>query len=89
MSIQPIRNWILVEPFECDGISTGGIIVPNSFKEPSSKCKVVAVGQGTAAKKMQFKKDDIVFRVLGHGEPIQENGKEYLMMDQNTVLAFG
>jgi chaperonin GroES len=85
--IRPIKNQILVKLFDGDGVSDGGIFVPNSFKTESNKGEVIAVGSGTKDRKMQFKAGDIVFRVQGHGEPFDIEGQRYYMMDQNTILA--
>jgi chaperonin GroES len=88
-SIKPIKNQILVKLFPGDDKSTGGIVVAESFRAESNKGEVIAVGNGTKDRKMQFKKGDIVFRVQGHGEPFDIEGQHYYMMDQNTILATG
>lgn len=87
--IQPIRNQVLVKLFEGDDRSAGGIIVAESFRAESNKGKVIAAGKGTKGKPMQFKEGDIVFRVQGHGERVEEDGEKFYMMDQSTILATG
>jgi len=87
--IRPIKNQILIKLFPGDDKSAGGIIVAESFRAESNKGKVVACGEGTKDRKMQFKAGDVVFRVQGHGEPLDIEGQRYYMMDQNTILATG
>lgn len=89
LSIKPIRNQVLIKLFPGDDKSAGGIVVAESFRAESNKGEVVAIGNGTKSKPMQFKKGDIVFRVQGHGEPLDIEGERYYMMDQSTILAFG
>lgn len=85
--IKPIRNQVLVECFEGDGISEGGIYVPDSIKTESNKVKILAVGNGTSKKPMRLKAGDIGFRVKSWGEEIHENGKKYFLMDDSTIIA--
>lgn len=85
--IRPIRNQVLVKLFQGDEMSAGGIIVSEAHRAESNKGKVVAVGNGTKGKPMQFKEGDIVYRVQGHGEPFDIGGERFYMMDQNTILA--
>jgi chaperonin GroES len=85
--LKPIKNQILIKLFEGDDKSSGGIVVPESFRAESNKGEVVAVGKGTKDRPMQFKTGDVVYRVQGHGEPFDIEGKRHYMMDQNTILA--
>ncbi len=88
--VQPIRNQILLKPFRGDEFTAGGIVVPDSFRKESDKCEVVSVGGGTKTHSMKFKAGDIVFRVAEWGEPIEENGVRYYLVDpirDNAILA--
>lgn len=86
-NIRPIRNNVLVKCFESDSISSGGIVVPDSYKEESNKVEVIAVGNGTKTKPMKYQKGQIAFRVKSWGTPVQENGQLYYLMDQDALLA--
>ena len=46
MSIKPLHDRVVVKPIEADEISAGGILIPDSAKEKSTKGEVVAVGPG-------------------------------------------
>tara|TARA_R110000868_G_scaffold180622_2_gene421261 strand:+ start:18929 stop:19195 length:267 start_codon:yes stop_codon:yes gene_type:complete len=85
--IQPIRNQILVKPFQADYESAGGIVVPDSFKEESNKVEIIEVGKGLKNKPMLLKKGDIGFRVKDWGTPIEDNGVLYYLMEQDSIIA--
>lgn len=87
-NIKPIRNQVLIKLFSGDDLSAGGIVVAESFRAESNKGKVIAVGVGTKDKPMQFKEGDVVYRVQGHGEPLDIGGERHYMMDQSTILAY-
>jgi chaperonin GroES len=85
--IQPIRDNILVKPFDADNISEGGIIVPDSAKKPSNKVMIVAVGNGTGKKPMKLKPGMVGYRTKDWGlEVIWDNELHYLMNDE-AILA--
>lgn len=84
--IKPIRDNILVKPCVSDNISSGGIYVPNSFKEISNKVEVIAVGNGIKGRKMEFKKGDIVSKIKGCGTEVLVNGELHLLIKDNWIL---
>lgn len=86
-NIKPIRTNVLVRPCEGDSVSTGGIILSDAHKEESNKVEIMATGKGTSKKQMRYSKGDIVFRVKGHGHPVEENGELMYLMDQDAILA--
>jgi len=86
-NIRPILTNVLVKPCESDGVSAGGILVPESFREESNKMEVIAVGNGKKDKPMRFKQGETVFRVKDWGTPIEENGTLMYLMDQDALLA--
>lgn len=85
--MQPIRNYVLCKPYPADEISEGGIFVPESARKDSNKMYVVAVGNGTKDRKMQFVAGQTVYRVKDWGEPIDIEGERHYLMDQGAVLA--
>lgn len=85
--MQPIRNNILVKPFPPDSLSEGGIIVPESARKESNKMLVIAAGNGTKDRKMQFVAGQTVYRVKDWGEPIDIHGERHYIMDQNAIIA--
>lgn len=85
--IQPIRSNVLIKPFLNEETTMGGLVVPESYRGESDKAEVIAVGNGTKDKPMNFKPGDIVFRVKAWGQPVKENGVTYYLMDSSAILA--
>ena len=46
MGIQPLQDWVLIEPSEVDEKTAGGVVIPDTAKEQSIEGKVLAVGKG-------------------------------------------
>ncbi len=79
----PLRNLIAVKPCASDEISEGGIIVPESIRERSSKAKVVAAGD-----KAKLKVGYTVFHVKGAGQELIEDGETLYLMPETDVLGY-
>jgi chaperonin GroES len=84
--IRPIRDGVLVRPCKSDEKSTGGIIVPDSFKAVSNRVEVVAVGNGIKERPMKFRAGDIVCKIKGCGTEILVNGELHLLIKDNWIL---
>lgn len=82
-----IRDKILFRPFAGSEISEGGIVVPESSRKPSNKGVIEDAGPGIAGKPMKFKKGDVVFRVKDWGDEIWQDGVQYFIMTQDSLLA--
>lgn len=85
--IRPIRNNVLVECLETNGVTAGGLFIPDAFKGESNRVKVVAVGSGTKEKPMKLKVGSVGYRVQGWGQPIEDNGKKYYLMEAQAIIA--
>lgn len=86
--IRPIRNFILVKPFPAEDMSEGGIIVPDSCKERSSKARVVAVGRGTSDKPMFVAPGFIIWNIKNAGQEIMENGEKMYLVTTDDILGY-
>ena len=90
--IQPLYNNILVEPLR-EEKKKGGIILPDTVeKERSEKGKVIAVGFGKRDKEgkripLDVKKGDVVLFTKYSPNEIKVDGKEYLVIKEDDVLA--
>ena len=85
--LQPIRNQIVFKPFLGDEKSVGGIIVPENARGESDKGVIVAVGQGTRHKPMLLEENTVAHRVHAWGEPIEENGERFYIMEDSAIIA--
>jgi chaperonin GroES len=92
MKIVPLNEKILVERLEADEKTAGGIILPDTAKEKPKQGKVLAVGEGKALENgkraaFQVKAGDRVLFTSYAGNEITHEGKEYLIMTEDDVLA--
>jgi chaperonin GroES len=91
MKIKPLADNILVEPSEREVKTPSGIVIPDTAKEKPQEGKVMAVGPGKYEDgklvKPEVKKGDrILYRRYG-GNEIRIEGKDYLMVSSDDVLA--
>ena len=50
--MKPLRDLVLIKPCAADSITEGGLFIPSSAQERSSKAEVFVVGKGTKDVKM-------------------------------------
>jgi chaperonin GroES len=92
MKITPLNDKIVVERLEADEKTVGGIILPDSAKEKPKQGKVLALGEGKALDngtraKFQVKVGDRVLFTSYAGSEVTLDGKEYLIMTEDDLLA--
>ncbi len=92
MKLRPLHDRILVERLEEAEQKKGGIIIPDSAKEKPQRGTVVAVGNGKRLENGQITPldvkagDQILFGKYG-GSEVTVDGKEYLILREDEVLA--
>lgn len=92
MKIRPLADKVLVQRLEAENTTAGGIVLPDSAKEKPQRGKIVNVGQGKTlddgtVRKVQVKKGDIVLFTSYAGTDVKIDGKEYMIMDESSILA--
>lgn len=92
MNITPLNDKIVVERLEAEDKSAGGIIIPDAAKEKPKQGKVLAVGEGKVLESgsrstFQVKVGDRVLFTSYSGNEVQVDGKDYLVMTEDDVLA--
>lgn len=92
MKINPLSNYILIQPVKQEEKTQSGIFLPQTAdREMPEQGKVVAVGPGKRDKDnkpipLSVKEGDMVlFTKYGPNE-IKINGKEYLMAKEDDIL---
>jgi chaperonin GroES len=92
MNIRPLHDKILVKRLDAAQRTKGGIIIPDTAKEKPQEGKVVAVGKGRVSDEgkvipLEVKKGEkILFSKYG-GTEINIEGEEYVILDENEVVA--
>ena len=92
MSIKPLGDRVVVERLEAEEKTAGGIVLPDSAKEKTSRGKVIAVGEGKTLENgktapLAVKKGDNVFFSQYGGTEVTVDGKEYVIMRESDILA--
>lgn len=87
MNVKPLSDRVLIEPNPAEEKTAGGLYIPDTAKEKPLAGKVVAVGPGTSEITMEVKVGDQVLYGKYAGTEITVDGKDYLIMRQNDVLA--
>ena len=92
MKIVPLNDKILVERVEADDKTAGGIILPDTAKEKPRQGRVLALGDGKLLEtgkraNFQVKEGDRVLFTSYGGNEITHDGKEYLIMTEDDLLA--
>ena len=92
MKVRPLHDKVLIQLLDAEEKTKGGIIIPETAKEKPQEGKVVAVGTGVilpdgVVKPLDVKKGDkILFSKYG-GTEISVEGKEYLIVREDEILA--
>ncbi len=87
MKVKPLSDRVLIQPNPAEEKTAGGLIIPDTAKEKPLAGKVVAVGPGTSEVTMEVKVGDQVLYGKYAGTEVTVDGKDYLIMRQNDILA--
>jgi len=92
MNVVPLNDKILVQRLEAEGKTPGGIVLPDSAKEKPRQGTILKVGEGKRLENgtrapFQVKVNDKVLFSSYAGNEIIVEGKEYLIMTEDDILA--
>ncbi|MFY0483430.1 co-chaperone GroES [Flavobacterium sp. PLA-1-15] len=87
LNIKPLSDRVLIEPAEAEAKTTSGIIISDNAKEKPQKGTVVAVGNGKKDDIMTVKVGDTVLYGKYAGTDLKFEGKDYLIMREDDILA--
>ena len=89
--IKPLGDRVVIEVSEGDVKTASGIVLPDTAKEKPQKGPVVAVGAGEYKDgnrvPMDVKVGDAVIFSKYAGTEVKVDGKDYLVVRQNDILA--
>jgi len=87
VNIKPLADRVLVEPAAAETQTISGIIIPDTAKEKPQKGTVIAVGGGKKDHTMTVKVGDKVLYGKYAGTELKLEGKDYLIMREDDILA--
>ncbi|MFT5049341.1 MAG: chaperonin GroES [Chlamydiales bacterium] len=90
--IRPLGDRVLVQRVEAEGITSGGILLPESAKEKPKEGIVISIGEGRtldSGEKSTFsiKIGDRVLFTSYAGTDVKFEGDEYMIMREDDILA--
>lgn len=92
VKIKPLADRIVVRPIEREGMTKGGIVLPDTVKEKPQEGEVVAVGPGRLGDDgkrlaMEIKVGDIVIYTKYGGTEIKIDDEELMILREGDILA--
>jgi chaperonin GroES len=87
VKIKPLSDRVLVAPKPAETKTASGIYIPDSAKEKPQEGTVVAVGNGKKDHTMTVKVGDTVLYGKYAGTELKFDGKDYLIMREDDILA--
>ncbi|RXJ01338.1 co-chaperone GroES [Anaerobacillus alkaliphilus] len=90
--LRPLGDRIVIEQVETEEKTASGIVLPDTAKEKPQEGRVVAVGSGRVLESgervaLEVKEGDKVIFSKYAGTEVKLDGKEYLILRENDVLA--
>jgi len=92
MKLRPLHDRVIVQRLEEGEQQIGGIIIPDTAKEKPQQGKVVAAGTGQVKDDgkrvpLDVRTGDLILFGKYAGQEIKLEGKEYLIVKEDEVLA--
>ena len=90
--IKPLGDRVVIELVEQEEKTASGIVLPDSAQEKPQEGKVVAVGTGRVTdsgekRALEVKEEDRVIYSKFAGTEVNYEGKEYLILREDDILA--
>ena len=90
-NIKPLGQRVLVKRIEAEGISAGGIVLPDTAKEKPQEALVISVGTGGRddnGKLIEFtvKANDRVLISKYGGTEVKLDGDDHLIINESDIL---
>ena len=91
MKIKPLHDRVIVKRIEEDGMTAGGLVIPDSAKETPAEGEIVAAGPGATDDKgkltpMGVKVGDRVIFQKYSGTEVKISGEEHLIMREDDIF---
>ncbi len=91
LNLKPTPGYLLIEPLEAATKTASGIYLPDTVSEKPQKGKILSAGAASFSDGQKInppaKKGDVVFYKKWGGNEVKIEGKEYLFVKFEDVLA--
>lgn len=92
MKLEPLGEKVIVKRLEAEGVSSGGIVLPDTAQDKPRQGRVLSVGDGrllpdgSRAGHQVAEGDRVLFGEYA-GTEVEVDGEELLIMDEQEILA--
>jgi len=91
MSIRPLQDRVIVSRVKEEGMTKGGIVIPDTAKEKPVEGKIIAVGNGKvlengSVRKLDVKAGDTILFGKYAGTEVKIDGEERLILREDDIL---
>ena len=92
LNLRPLADRVIIQRAEAEGMTAGGILLPESAKDKPKEGKIVASGKGRiledgTVQAMNVKVGDRVLFSSYAGTEVKVHGEDYLIMGETDILA--
>jgi chaperonin GroES len=87
LNIRPLADRVVIQPADAEEKTASGLYIPDTAKEKPMRGTVLAVGPGKKDDPTMVKVGDVVLYGKYSGTEIQIDGRDYLIMRENDILA--
>ena len=92
MNLKPIKDRIVIRVLEAETQTKSGLFIPDAAAEKPSQGEVLAAGLGRVTQdgvtiSMDVKVGDRVLFSKHAGQAVKANGKEFLILREDDVMA--
>jgi chaperonin GroES len=84
VNIEPLGEYVLVEPVKADTKTASGIVIPDTSEEKPQEGVVIAIGSD---KKIKVKPGQKVIYSKYSGNEVKQGDAEYLLVKNEDILA--
>ena len=91
MTVQPLRDRVLIKRIEEQETVKGGIIIPDTAKEKSQEGEVISVGTGKTLENgsivpLEVKEGDRILFGKYSGTEIKVENQDYLILREDEIV---
>lgn len=92
VKLQPMADRLVIRPIEKEGVTKGGIYLPDTAREKPQEGEILAVGPGRLSEDgkriaMDVKVGDIVVYTKYGGTEIKIDDEELIILRESDILA--
>src|SRR4030095_10304893 len=91
MSLRPLQDRVIVTRVKEEGMTKGGIVIPDTAKEKPVEGKIIAVGNGKvlengSVRKLDVKAGDTILFGKYSGTEVKIDGEDRLILREDDIL---